>query len=82
MIEELLQEVVGGQRKAPSELLKEDYHFARLGRGHPLAAGRVAAHKIFGRDYLTLAQQLDPPLLHPGSFPGSLGQRGQGSAPA
>jgi hypothetical protein len=80
IIQELPQEIAGGQRKAPLEMLEEDHCFSRLGRGNPLATGRVAAHEILGRDYLTLAQQLDPPLLHPGSFPGSFGQRGRGVA--
>jgi hypothetical protein len=35
MIQEVLQEVAGGQRKAPSEVLKEDYRLSGLGRGHP-----------------------------------------------
>jgi hypothetical protein len=66
---EMIQEIAGRQRKAPLEMLEEDHCFSRLGRGNPLATARVAAHEILGRDYLTLAQQLDPPLLHLGSFP-------------
>jgi hypothetical protein len=73
MIQELPQEVASGQHEAPSEMLKENYCFSRLGHGHPLAAGRAAAHEILRQDYPTLAQQLDPPLLQPGSFPGSFG---------
>jgi hypothetical protein len=44
MIQELPQEAAGRQRKAPSEMLKEDYCFSELGCGHPLAVGRAAAH--------------------------------------
>jgi hypothetical protein len=47
VIQELPQEVVGGQCEAPSEVLEEDYHFSGLGRGNPLATGRVEPHKIF-----------------------------------
>jgi hypothetical protein len=46
VIQELPQEVAGGQREAPSEVLKEDYHLSGLGHGHPLTAGRAATHKI------------------------------------
>jgi hypothetical protein len=55
MIQELPQEVAGGQREAPLEVLEEDYRFFGLGCGHPLVARRAATHKIFRGDYLTLA---------------------------
>jgi hypothetical protein len=73
VIQELPQEVARRQREAPLEMLEEDHRFSGLGHGHHLTTGRAAAHKIYRREYPTLAHQLDPPLLHPGTLPGSLG---------
>jgi hypothetical protein len=69
VIHELPQEVAGGQREAPGDMVVEDHHFPGLRSGHSLAAGGAAAHEIRGWKHSTLAQQLDPLLLHPGAFP-------------
>jgi hypothetical protein len=56
MIPELPQEVAGGQREAPGEMVVEDHRFPRLRSGHSLATGRATAHEIRGRKHSTLAQ--------------------------
>jgi hypothetical protein len=81
VIHELLQEIAGGQCEAPGEMVVEDHHFPGLRSGHSLAAGRAAAREIRGWMHSTLAQQLDPLLLHPGTLPGSFRQVGRGIIP-
>jgi hypothetical protein len=77
VLQKLSQEVACGQREAPSKMLIEDHRFSSLRRGHQLAVGGAATHKICRREHPALVQQLDLPLL----YPGSLGQRGRGGAP-
>jgi hypothetical protein len=62
------------EREVPGEMDIEYHRLPGLRSEDSLAAGRAAAHQVHGRQHSTLAQQLDPPLLHPGTFPGSLGQ--------
>jgi hypothetical protein len=74
MIHELSQEVASGQREAPGEMVIEDHHFPELRSGHSFAASGAATHQVRGRQHSTLEKQFDPPLFHPGAFPGSFGQ--------
>jgi hypothetical protein len=49
----------------------EDHRFLGFRSRYSLATGGTTAYEIRGREHPTLAQQLDPLLLLPGTFPGS-----------
>jgi hypothetical protein len=54
-------------------MVEEDHRLSGFRGRYLHATGGVTAHEIRGREHSTLAQQLDPLLFHPGTFPGFVG---------